>query len=233
MALFSPAPNPVVSNLSDRLLQSWTDNADAWARVVRQGAIASREAGTDAAVVEAVVRGLPPGGRVLDVGCGEGWLCRALASLGAQTHGVDASAPLVEAARAEGGSFDAVGYAQAAADPARLGGPYDAAVFNFALLSDDVSGVLRAAASRLDDYGRVIVQTVHPAAVDLPYHDGWREESFQSMGDDFEPMPWYFRTLGSWVRVLTGSGLRLTEVVEPVHPETSAPLSLLLVAEAE
>lgn len=216
---------------ADRLRQSWTANADAWARAVRDGAIPSRRAGTDAAIVEAVLRGLPPAGRVLDVGCGEGWLARALTALGADVHGVDASPPLVEAARAAGGSFDVLSYEEAAADPARLGGPYDAAVFTFALLSDDVVGVLRAAASRLDAGGRVLVQTIHPLAAGPPYRDGWREESFEAMGGGFEPMPWYFRTVGSWVRTLGAAGLRLADVAEPVDAEADAPLSLILVAE--
>ena len=121
-------------------------------------------------------------------------------------------------------------YEAAAADPDLLGGPVDAVVFNFALLSDDVAGVLRAAASRLDG-GRVILQTVHPAAVEGPTRDGWREETFAAFGDGFASMPWYFRSFGSWVRTLDAAGLRLADVVEPAHPETGAPLSLLLIAE--
>ena len=218
--------------LPDRLVLSWDANAAAWTRAVRGGAIPSRRAGTDAAVVEAVVTGLPPGGRVLDVGCGEGWLCRALEALGARAHGVDASAPLVEAARAAGGSFDVVRYEAAEADPTALGGPYDAAVFNFALLSDRVVGVLRSVASRLETGGRVVVQTVHPLTVSAPYADGWREESFEGLGGGFEPMPWYFRTVGSWVRTLGAAGLVLVEAREPTGADGEAPLSLLLVAEA-
>lgn len=214
-----------------RLRQSWDANAGAWTRAVREGAIPSRMAGTDAAIVEAVVRGLPPGGRVLDVGCGEGWLSRALAALGASVHGVDASAALVEAAQKARGSFDVLSYEAAEADPTRLGGPFDAAVFNFALLDESAAGILRAVASRLERGGRVIVQTVHPMTVEPPYADGWRGESFAAMGDGFEPMPWFFRTLGSWVRTVGAAGLTLVEVFEPMAPEGDRPLSLLLVAE--
>jgi len=217
---------------SDQIVPSWDANAVAWTAAVRDGAIPSRRAGTDAAVVGAVLDGLPEHGRVLDVGCGEGWLARALSARGATVHGVDGSAALVDAAMvAGGGTFAAVTYDEAAADPARLGGPYDAAVFNFALLTDADADVLRAAGSRLAPGGRVVIQTVHPLAVGPPYRDGWREESFATMGEGFEPMPWFFRTLAGWVGLLAEAGLRLADLREPPAPSADAPLSLLLVSE--
>ena len=227
-----------------RLVPTWTTNAEAWTRAVRDGKITSRRVGTDAAVVEAVVAGLPPGGRVLDLGCGEGWLARALGSLGLTVHGVDASAPLVAAARAAGGAesgggphpggavtYDVLDYQAAAEDPGRLGGPYDAVVFNFSLLDDRAAAPLRAARAALEAGGRVVVQTVHPLAAGPPYADGWREETFDGVEGDFEPMPWFFRTLGSWVRVVTAAGLTVTDVHEPAHPDTGEPLSFIVVAE--
>lgn len=219
-------------SLPDRLVQSWTTNASAWTQAVREGTIPSRADGTDTAIIEAIVRGLPPGGRVLDVGCGEGWLCRALAAVGAETHGVDGSAPLIEAATREGGSFDVIAYHEAEQDPGRLGGPYDVIAFNFALLSDAVVGILRAARQQLAPGGRVLIQTLHPVAAGGPYVDGWREESFGTIEGTFEPMPWYFRTFGSWVRVLTSAGLTILEVAEPTHPVSGDPLSMILTAEA-
>ncbi len=217
---------------ADRLRQSWLDNAAPWTAAVREGTIASRLAGTDTAIIEAILSGLPPAGRVLDAGCGEGWLARALSALGAEVHGVDASEPLIDAARHAGGArFDVLRYEEAADDPRRLGGPFDAAVFNFSLLSDDVVGVLRAVIERLDAGGRVLVQTVHPLTLAPPYADGWRSESFEGFSAEMAPMPWYARTFGSWVRTLDAAGLRLAEAHEPLDPETGAPLSLLLVAE--
>ena len=42
-------------------------------------------------------------------------------------------------------------------------------------------------------------------------------------------MPWYYRTLESWVAVVRRAGYVIDEMREPVHPETGRPLSLLLV----
>jgi hypothetical protein len=45
-------------------------------------------------------------------------------------------------------------------------------------------------------------------------------------------MPWYFRTLGSWVEALGDAGFRVERIEEPVDRETGKPLSLLIAARA-
>ena len=52
------------------MLRSWERNAAAWTEAVRERRIASRRAGTDAAIVGAVLDASPAS--VIDVGCGEG-----------------------------------------------------------------------------------------------------------------------------------------------------------------
>lgn len=216
--------------------ESWTANAQAWTHAVRAGAIASRRLVTDRAIVEAVAARSPR--RVLDLGCGEGWLARALAAQGVEVAGIDASAPLVEAARqAGGGSFTVLGYEELAADPARAGTGYGVAVANFSLLHEDPAPLLRAVRQALGPGGALVVQTVHPLGVPAPYRDDWRVEDFRSFGAEgggedgaWTPMPWFFRTLGSWLDLLRGSGYRLEALCEPLHPETSLPASLILTA---
>jgi 2-polyprenyl-3-methyl-5-hydroxy-6-metoxy-1,4-benzoquinol methylase len=214
--------------------RSWQTNAAAWTEAVREGRIATRRLVTDQAAVNAVLALAPS--RVLDLGCGEGWLARALAAGGVEVVGVDASAPLVEAAcRAGGGEFHVCSYAELAASSARFGDPFDVVVANFALVGDPLDDALGGARALLKPGGALVIQTVHPwtARGDEPYRDGWRMERFAAFGGGFaEPMPWFYRTLESWIEVLRQAGLAVEAVREPIHPETGEPASLILVARA-
>ena len=213
------------------LERSWIANAEGWKRAVREGRIESRRVATDAAIVDAVLEHSPR--RALDVGCGEGWLVRALAERGVTGMGVDASLPLIEAARAQGGgTFHRRSYTEMIADPEAFGTGFDAVIFNFALLDDDILPILRAVRRSLAPSGLLFVQTVHPwtARGAGPYRDGWRVETFTGFGPGFsQPMSWYYRTLESWVGLLHQSGFRTRDLREPRHPDGGDPLSLLLI----
>jgi 2-polyprenyl-3-methyl-5-hydroxy-6-metoxy-1,4-benzoquinol methylase len=212
------------------MVRSWTTNADAWTAVVRDGLIPSRRAGTDAAIL-AAVRACGPR-TVLDVGCGEGWLLRALAADGITVTGTDVSPELVRAAAAAGTpDVHAASYGDLLHAPALARGPFDVVVCNFALLDDDVQTPLAAMRARTAEHGALLVQTVHPWAAhgDGAYRSGWRTETFDSFGRSFaESMPWYYRTMSSWLAEITRANLRLVHIDEPLHPETGRPLSLLL-----
>jgi 2-polyprenyl-3-methyl-5-hydroxy-6-metoxy-1,4-benzoquinol methylase len=215
-----------------RMLRSWERNAAAWTGAVRERRIASRRAGTDAAIVAAVLAARPR--NVLDVGCGEGWLARELSSRGCHVVGIDASEALIDSATVlGGGTFEAMTYASVADRSRELGAPFDLAVCNFSLLEEDLVPVLGVLHRILDTRGRLLIQTVHPwiANRDGAYADGWRTETFADFGADFaEPMPWYFRTLASWIATVVAAGFNIERVDEPIDADSGRPLSLLIQA---
>ncbi len=216
-----------------RLVASWTDNAQAWTQVVRNGLIPSRTAGTDHAIVSAA-SGLASG-PILDVGCGEGFLVRELGLRGVAAHGIDVSAPLIDQARSAGGAFSVMTYDELEHDPAAVPGPWQGIVCNFSLLGDPLHPLLGALRMRLAPTGVLLVQTVHSwsAKGDGPYRSEWRTEAFDAFAVPFPtPMPWFYRTLESWHREFAMAGLRVTRIDEPLHPTTGAPLSLLFHCEA-
>ncbi|THC42877.1 bifunctional 2-polyprenyl-6-hydroxyphenol methylase/3-demethylubiquinol 3-O-methyltransferase UbiG [Massilia sp. Mn16-1_5] len=214
----------------ERIVDAWSRNTDPWVAAVRGREIASRALVTDAAIVEAVRSCTPRTG--VDLGCGEGWLIRALPEV--EMMGVDAIAGLVEAARVSGGgAFRVMSYEEIAAGGLQLA--VDVAVCNFSLIGEEATAnLLRAAPTYLRPGGTLIVQTVHPlmACGDAPYVDGWREGSWAGFSSDFQDAPpWYFRTVASWVALFVENGLRLVEMREPVHPETGKPVSLILMGQ--
>jgi 2-polyprenyl-3-methyl-5-hydroxy-6-metoxy-1,4-benzoquinol methylase len=212
-----------------RIVQSWSSNAAVWADAIQADALESRRLATNAAIVDAVLR--THGQRVLDVGCGEGWLARELARAGRAVVGFDGSDTLVERARQNtDAAILLLDYAAFAADPAAVGGPFDSAVCNFSILARDILPLLDAIRRCVRSGGTLVIQTVHPLAAGGRYEDGWREETFAGLAGEWAPMPWYFRTFASWVAELHAAQWRLTDCREPVHPGTGAPASLILCA---
>ncbi|KAF1070573.1 MAG: Ubiquinone biosynthesis O-methyltransferase [Pseudomonas citronellolis] len=222
-----------MDDAAQRIRDSWQHNAEAWTRIIREQRIDSRRLVTDAAMLQAVRTS--GARRVLDIGCGEGWLCRALSAEGLECLGVDACAELIEAARAMGDwRFEVFDYGQLldAAAVERLG-RFDALLCNFALLDEHLQPWLRGLHAYLRPDGQLIIQTLHPWSVagEQGYVDGWRVETFEAFAGEFRaPMPWYFRTLASWLALLQAAGWRLVELREPRHADNGQVCSLLLSA---
>jgi 2-polyprenyl-3-methyl-5-hydroxy-6-metoxy-1,4-benzoquinol methylase len=219
-------------NHEAHILHSWNANASPWTDAVREDQIASRRLITNKAIVDAVMDRKPR--TVLDIGCGEGWLARSLAERGVKVTGVDAVPGLIEQARLAGGADYRVAtyedIAAGALDDLRV----DLVAINFALIgAESVDRLLGYVPRLINSNGALVIQTLHPvvAGGDLPYKEGWREGSWAGFNCHFtDPPPWYFRPLASWVRLIIGTGLRLVEMREPVHPETGKPASVIFVA---
>ncbi|MEO5902718.1 MAG: class I SAM-dependent methyltransferase [Gemmatimonadaceae bacterium] len=219
--------------LSDaKVLDSWEHNAVQWTSAVRENRIESRSLVTNQAIIDAILSRSPS--TLLDIGCGEGWLVRALGELGVSGIGLDAVPALIEqAARTGGGDFRVMSYEQIA--NGELDVRVDCAVANFSLIGKEaVDALISTVPKLLAPGGSFVIQTLHPRTDmgGLAYEDGWRTGNWTGFSSDFsDPAPWYFRTMETWTDLIQETGCRVFEVREPLHPYTKELASAVFIAD--
>lgn len=218
-------------SFSEEINRSWEQNAAAWTRAVREGLIPSRRIATDQAIVDAVMARQPR--RVLDAGCGEGWLLRRLRDAGVRDLvGFDASAALIQSIPEWlGATLHVATYDEVARGAVSFGERFDVIICNFAILEEHIGAYLRGLGGLLRSNGVLFIQTL--ADSPLETCGEWRTETFQTMDGTWEPMPYFFRTAEGWRRVLRENGLRLVSVLEPADPASGRTLSMLLTVGSE
>ncbi|MGQ0775418.1 MAG: class I SAM-dependent methyltransferase [Pseudonocardiales bacterium] len=82
---------------NDASEKCYAENSGFWVKIIRERLDRYRSGLTDGAVLNAIGSG--DGMAILDAGCGEGYLSRALAQQGARVIGLDACEELLESAR--------------------------------------------------------------------------------------------------------------------------------------
>lgn len=209
------------------ILKAWEINTNPWIKAIENNEIESRLLVTNQAIIDKILASKP--NSVLDIGCGEGWLAAKLAEKGIDVSGIDAIPKLVEKARHVSGKFEVCTYENLASH--KFDRKFDSLVCNFALIGEkSTECVIKAAGKLLEPGGNFIIQTLHPVAAcgDAPYADGWREGSWAGFSSAFTtPAPWYFRTIETWKKLFAGNGLNLKSVMEPIHPKTGKPASII------
>lgn len=220
-------------NASHEILQSWQANAETWIATIDANEIESRKLVTNAAIIDAITNYRPE--FVLDIGCGEGWLTRALAAKNIKGIGVDAIPELIQNAIKKGGEhYEVCSYENIIAGKCNVIPSVDAAVINFALLDKDLSEkLIQYLAKHLKKGSHLFIQTLHPFNI-TPYETGWKEGSWNGLQREFvQPYKWYFRTMQDWMQLFVEAGLRLTQLIEPIHPITEKPASVIFVLEVK
>lgn len=212
------------------IVDSWQKNFSPWISAIRQGEIDSRIQITNKAVLEAILLTSPK--KVLDIGCGEGWLVRELTKEGVKSFGVDIVPELISAAVNAGfGRYEILSYEELSYEV--LNEKYDVVVANFSLLGNEsVNEMFIKVPVILEAGGYFIVQTLHPkySQGNKEYVNGWRKGNWDGFGKQFtDPAPWFFRTVESWKLLFKKNGFILERIEEPINMKTGTPASIIFV----
>jgi len=212
----------------------WDANASFWVKIIQEHRDKYRNELTDPAMLKAI--GNPEGLTVLDAGCGEGYLSRLLARNGAIVTGVDSSAKLIQAAKAQN-IADAVPVSYDVSSVDELPYPndgFDLVVCNH-LINDlrDPSEPISEFARVLRRGGRLIILMLHPCFYNKHAEreqatNGLIASSYfetRSVEQAFEvdgltsPVAntSWFRPLEFYTEELRKSGFAITSLTEP-HP---------------
>ncbi len=217
--------------LENKIINAWRQNAEPWTEAVQNARIKSRNLVTNDAILDVVRRYSPH--KVLDLGCGEGWLVRQLIPYGIACVGVDAVPELITSARSAGqGDYRVMTYEDVSLES--LGEQFDVVVCNFSLLGNEsVAALIGRVHELLRVDGHLIIQTVHPQLLPqaLRGRSGWQTETWQDFAGSFYcDSPWYYRTPDEWQALFEKSGLHMECSEEPCFPETGDPASIIMVA---
>jgi SAM-dependent methyltransferase len=211
----------------------WERNAEFWIRIIRKRLDPFRSQLTDAEVLRAI--GPCAGAAVLDAGCGEGYMARALTERGATVVGLDRSARLLRAAgemRAGNDQEPVFALGDLAALPFR-DEQLDVVLCNHSL--NDLRFLRRPFqefARVLRPGGRLVVLMLHPCFYGGRDDRGNREEApvgryFSlrrveqrfSVSGEISPAPTviWVRPLESYFALLADAGFHVSVLREP-HP---------------
>jgi ubiquinone/menaquinone biosynthesis C-methylase UbiE len=171
---------------------------------------------------------------VLDLACGHGLVARELARQGARVAGVDISASLLDAARAEEETVPlGVEYITGdASDPLLLAGrTFNGVVSNFGLSDiDDLDGTLRTVARLLEPGGLFVFSILHPCfpgsapavSASWPpgrgYFDEGRWSSAAQLSTLRNVVGSNHRSLATYLNTIRNHGFTFERIAEPQPP---------------
>jgi 2-polyprenyl-3-methyl-5-hydroxy-6-metoxy-1,4-benzoquinol methylase len=173
--------------------------------------------------------------KVLDAGCGDGYLARVLAALGAQVTGIDLSPQLIKMARGKNpdGDIDyrVADLSQPLPDDA---GHFDA-VASYLVLNDvrDYRGFVATLAAVLRPGGQLVLAINNPYGAVIrkhvaDYFDSGAVSPYLGLWGAGIKAYYYHRTLADYLDAFLAAGLRLTKLADiPAMASGPEPRTIL------
>ncbi len=214
----------------DDIIPSWKKNAAEWIKAIEENSIASRKF-TNKAILDTLVSLKTK--KLVDIGCGEGWLTREIARTGVEAIGLDAIEALILQAKQKGKeSYHVFTFEDIIAGKNLPNAPFDAAVFNFCLyLENGLQPLLENTLKAINSNGYLIIQTLHPYFLiqnGLPYQSQWLSDSWKGLPGNFtDGHAWYARTFEDWSKNLVSIENTNYSFEEVVNDEQT-PVSLII-----
>jgi SAM-dependent methyltransferase len=224
--------------------QDWDAKATDWDAQVGEDGDANRQQNSDPVLWRML--GPVRGRRVLDAGCGTGYLSRRLAREGASVTGVDLSAAMVALAERKAHERN-LSIDHRVASTSSLHGledaSFDAVVSNYVLMdAPDLPGAAQAIARVLKPGGVAVSIFSHPCFPQAHFSRSSNERfnRYDWPFDYFEPQrrvdpawrhfsgsfTWFHRPLSHYTRVFRAAGLLIDEIDEPSGDGQQRPYSI-------
>ncbi len=167
------------------------------------------------------VRGL----RVLDLGCGPGWLSQQLHEAGAKVLGIDGSSELIKAAQTSYPNVEFLEYDLSQGLPA-VGHKFSRVVANMVLMDiPDLTTLMRSVREVLDEQGKFIFTMMHPCFFNMKSHHDEDGQLYKKVTGYHKPEIWrmegfgghnhYHRNLTYYFDLLRANRLAVTRLYEP------------------
>ncbi|PCJ98253.1 MAG: methyltransferase type 11 [Flavobacteriaceae bacterium] len=212
---------------------SWNQNAQEWIDILASDKIGSRTY-TNKAILS--VLAALPGVKILDMGCGEGWLCRAITQINKKAVGIDGTVDLLAHAQKKGMEpYYNINYAAICEGTAIPEAPFDICTFNFSIYQKDgLIALLKKIKLSLNPKGQIVIQTLHPYFLienSYSYESQWMEDAWKGLPGNFvNGHKWYARTFEDWATVFSRAKVSITQVKEVLNQQQK-PISVIFILE--
>ena len=215
--------------MNTEIKSSWKKNAEEWIKAIQNETIASRQF-TNKAILNTIKNSSCDD--VVDIGCGEGWLSRALKQINISATGIDSNHRLIgEAKKHDASNYFVLSFEDIIEGKPLPNAPFEAAIFNFCIyFKSELKPLLKQTLNSVVSNGFILIQTVHPFFLiqnKLDYKSQWIHDSWKGLPGKFKDgHSWYARTFEDWFGVL--SSLSNTELsVQEVLNDEQIPVSVI------